>query len=142
VTAVTALLLACVSGCADQRWETDYRPAVERARQEDKPLFLYFGDFLAWEHHNLKFHVLEKPESKALLADTVKCELELRWHPEVARRYLVSSAPTCLLIDRAGNVCWRQVGPIELDAFLEELRQAKERAVRATPKKTSQPQRG
>jgi hypothetical protein len=64
----------------------------------------------------------------------VRCELELQWNPEVARRYLVSSAPAYLLIDRAGQVCLRHVGPATLEQFVEQVNHAREHAIRAQPK--------
>jgi hypothetical protein len=131
--AAIASAIGLIGGCGADRWETDYQTAIERARAEDKPLFLYFADFLEWDHHEMKRSVLGTPEARAVLSDVVRCELELRWNPEVARRYLVSSAPTYLLVDRAGNVCLRHVGPTTLQEFLAQIRQAKQQAIRAQP---------
>ena len=127
------LLLA---GCSGPQWEWDFREAKRKAAASNRPIFLYFNDWMDPTSARMQNEVLRTPEGRELLLDTVNIWVEVGIHKEVAERYHIRLAPAYVVAKPNGDPVDRYPGIPTLDAFVSRVTRAKQRAV-PTPATTS-----
>ena len=127
------LLLA---GCSGPQWEWDFREAKRKAAASNRPLFLYFRDWVDPASTRMENEVLRTPEARDLLLDTVNVWLEVGIQRDIAQQYHIRRAPAYVVAKPNGDPVDRYPGIPTLDAFVSRVSRAKERAV-PTPATTS-----
>lgn len=135
---VLVIVSALCGGCGPI-WYLDPGFSQRLAKQENKPLLLYFKAWDSTQHRNMKLRVFEHPPVKHELLDTINLELEFAWFPDVARRYRVQGPQVCVMCAPDGKKVHTTlyVNPVPTEAdFLDWLRKAKAIAM---PKPTSAP---
>ena len=126
------LLLSAIlgTGCGPV-WYADPGFAERLAKQENKPLLLYFKAWDSSQHRNMMLNVLSDASVKSELKTTVNAQLEFAFFPEFARRYGVQKPQVCVVCKPDGvkvsspMVC----NPVPTAAqFLDWLKNAKAQA--------------
>jgi len=132
------LLLTWAGGCGPI-WYIDAGFAQRLAKQENKPLLMYFKAWDSTQHRNMKLNVFEYPPIKKQLVNTVNLELEFAWFPDYAKRYGVQRPQVCVMCTPEGKKIHPSlyVNPVPTkEAFLDWLLKAKAEAL---PEPTSAP---
>jgi hypothetical protein len=128
LVAATLLLLGITAGGCGPVWYLDSGYAQRLAKQEHKPLLMYFKAWDSTQHRNMKTKVLEDPAIKKELLDTVNLELEFAWAPDEAKRCGVQRPQVCVMCtpdgDKIGQSLYVNPAPSEKE-FLEWLRKSK-----------------
>lgn len=96
------ILLPALGGCGPI-WYLDSGYAQRLAKQERKPLLVYFKAWDSTQHRNMKTQVLESPAVKSELFDTINLELEYAWAPDEARRWGVQRSQVCVMCTPDGE---------------------------------------
>jgi len=97
LTAVVA-----VSGCGPV-WYLDPGFAERLAREQNKPLLIYFKAWDSSDHRNMRTIVFEDPAVKRELMDTVNVELEQAFFPEISNRFRVQRPQVCVMCSPIGQ---------------------------------------
>ncbi len=134
-------LVVMISGGCGPVWYLDPGFGQRLAKQQDKPLLMYFKAWDSTQHRNMKLKVFEHPSIKKELMDTINVELEFAWFPDYAQRYRVQRAQVCVMCspegDRVSSPMY--VNPVPGDQeFLDWLQKAKA-AAKPEPKPSSAP---
>lgn len=138
-SALCAALAAASVGCGPV-WYFDPNFAERLARQENKPLLLYFRSWDSTQHRNMLREVLGNSAVRSELMDTVNAELEFAYFRTIASRYGVQRPQVCVMCRPDGTMVFtpEYVSPVpKPEAFLEWLKRAKAEATPAPP--TSEP---
>jgi hypothetical protein len=125
VPVLSCLLLAVATcGCAQQiKWYPDYRQGEQVARAENRPMLLYFWDWLSREQARMDLQVWPDPRVTAAMQRTVNVRLEAGWFRDLTRQYDVLQTPTFILTDPSGVEQGRLCGmpsPQDFVAWLEK----------------------
>ena len=122
-----SLLLMTIGGCGPI-WLLDLSYAQRQAKQERKPLLVYFKAWDSTQHRNMKTKVLEDPAIKKELLDTINLEVEYAWAPDEAKRWNVQRPQVCVMCTPDGERAAPSLNvnpvPTEKD-FLDWLQQVK-----------------
>ncbi len=100
-------------------WSRNLTASLDLAKQENKPVAIYF--WAIWCQYCAKFQsdTLGNPEVKKVLEnDYVLVAMDLDIDRDVARKYGVSYPPYVLFLDGNGNVLERIAGAVDADYFL------------------------
>lgn len=136
--AVLLSLSLAAPGCGGPFWYVFPDEGVKQAQKDGKPMLLYFKAWDSTQHRNMSRNVLNNPDVKRELRDTVNIELEFAYAKEYTRQYRVQAAQVCVVAAPDGREVARMfVNPVpEPGKFLEWLKKAK---ADAKPKPTSRP---
>jgi len=139
VTLFWAIPLAwlLLAGCSGPQWEWDFREAKRKAAASNRPLFLYFNDWIDPTSARMQNEVLRTPEGRELLLDTVNVWVEVGIQREIAEQYHIRRAPAYVVAKPNGDPVDRYPGIPTLDAFVSRVTRAKERAVPASASTSS-----
>jgi len=144
--ALLGLALVSLCGCAEQiKWYPDYPQGEQVARAENRPMLLYFWDWLSRDHARVEMQVFPDPRVTAAMRRTVTVRLEAGWFRDLTRQYDVRLTPTFILTDSNGLEQGRLSGvptPRDFVAWLEETlrrRGATQPAGPATQPTSTQP---
>jgi hypothetical protein len=118
------LLAAFTCGCAQQiKWYPDYPQGEQAARAGNRPMLLYFRDWLSREQARIDLQVSPDPRVTAAMRRTINVRLEAGWFRDLAHQYDVRQTPTFILTDSNGLEQARLSGvptPQDFVAWLEE----------------------
>jgi hypothetical protein len=95
-------LVLAAGGCGPQ-WLIEPRTAERLAREDNKPLLIYFKAWDSAQHRNMVLDVFNHPSVKPALKDTINLELELAFFPEYCRRYNVQRPQICVMCTPDGR---------------------------------------
>jgi hypothetical protein len=116
--------MACAAGCADIRWEYEYKRAKRKSTDLNRPMFIYFRDWMNPHSPQVENSVLRQPESESLLRETVNVFLDIRLYQDVATLYSISEAPAYVIAKPDGEAVDRYVGIPTLEDFLGRVSRA------------------
>lgn len=119
-------------------WEVTFKEAVAKAKQEHKPILIYFTGsdwcgpciqldeklfhtekFVAFSEDNMVLYMANFPRNTDLVSDENK-----RVNKQLSARYNQESFPTMIVVDENGNVLGRKNGSYLIDyyyPFFEEM---------------------
>jgi hypothetical protein len=118
---------AILTGCGPA-WYLDPEFAERLARQENKPLLLYFKAWDSSGHRNLKLQVLDSAAVKSELTETVNAEIEFAFYPQWRQRYGVTAPQVCIMCAPDGRPVEKPLSVNQVpskEAFVEWLRRTK-----------------
>lgn len=119
------LLLPLACGCAEQiKWYPDLDQAQRVAERQNRPMLLYFWDWLSQDTARLDMQVFPDPRVVAATRRTVNVRLEQTWFRDLARRYEVHATPTFILTDPQGAEYARRTGVPGNQEFVTWLTEA------------------
>jgi len=124
-----------VWGCGPV-WYADPYFAERLAREQNRPLLLYFRSWDSTQHRNMRLEVLEHPKVRGELVDTVNAELEFAYFRDIANRYGVQRPQVCVMCRPDGRMVYtaKYVAPVPTpEEFLDWLLKAKAEAMPAPP---------
>ncbi len=139
-----ARLLACCAlvsalcgaiGCNTPVWVLDPNYGLKLAEKEKKPIVFYFKEWDSAHHRNMRVQVLDHPEVRKELLNTVNIELEFAWSDPYRKIYGVQKPQVTVVCDSEGNKVGTglYVNPVpSVPRFLEWLREAKALAKTST----------
>jgi hypothetical protein len=129
----SALVLATVwAGGCGPIWILDPPTAEKMAKQDKKPLMLYFKTWDSSQHRNMRMQVFSNAAVAKEMQGTVNVELEFAFSPDYRNRYGVRSPQVCVMCTPDGRKVGTPlyVNPVPTpDKFLEWLRAAKQEAL-------------
>jgi hypothetical protein len=137
-------LAALLCGGCGPIWIVDPPSAERIARQENKPLLLYFKSWDSSQHRNMRMNVFTDPAVAKELKTTVNAELEFAFYPEYRARYGVRSPQVCIMCTPEGKKVSTPmyVNPVPTpEVFLNWLKAARQDALPAPSAATSPPPR-
>ena len=123
------------TGCGPV-WLLDPPTAEKIAREQNKPLLLYFKAWDSTQHRNMVLQVFNNPAVKAELKTTVNAELEFAFFPDYRKRYGVQQPQVCVMCAPNGEKVDSPlyVNPVPSpEKFLEWLKRAKAEATPPPP---------
>ena len=126
---VIPLAWLLLAGCSGPQWEWDFREGKRKAAASNRPMFLYFNDWIDPTSARMQNEVLRTPEGRELLLDTVNVWVEVGIQREIAEQYHIRRAPAYVVAKPNGDPVDRYPGIPTLDAFVSRVTRAKERAV-------------
>ncbi len=94
--------VVAVGGCGPV-WYLDPGFAERLAREQNKPMLIYFKAWDSSDHRNMKITVFEDPAVKRELLDTVNVELEFAYFPDIASRFRVQKPQICVMCSPIGQ---------------------------------------
>lgn len=103
-------------------WHKSLDKGFEQARQEDKPILVYF--WAIWCQFCEKFETETLPDpgvTEVLTNDFVLVAIDLDEDRDTANKYSVSYPPQELFLDKNGNIIQRIPGFVEADRFLPTI---------------------
>ena len=104
-------------------WESDMPSALERARNEGKPVLVnFYADWCVW-CKRLESTTLRDAKVAAVLQDkVVPLSLDVDGGgKELSNEYQVDGLPTIIVLDAGGNEIGRIPGYMPPDSFLERV---------------------
>jgi hypothetical protein len=119
--ALLAVVLATAGGCAGVRWDFDYAQAQRESQRQNRPVLLYFWDWLSIDRSRMDSEVWSDPRVIAETRRVIVVPLEQGWFPDMVKKYQVESAPTLILLSPQGTEVARLKGvptPEELVTWL------------------------
>ena len=129
------VILGCaVSGGCGPIWIVDPPTAERMAKQENKPLLLYFKSWDSSQHRNMRLNVLSNPAVAKEMKDTINTELEFAFFADWRNRYGVRTSQVCVMCAPDGKKVGTPmyVNPVPTpEKFLEWLRATKAEAMPA-----------
>ena len=120
-------------------WYPDYSQAQPVARRDNRPMLLYFWDWLGRDTARLDTQVFPNPRVAAAMRRTINVRLEQGWFRDLARRYDVSTAPTFILTDPDGVEQSRLSGVPTPKDFIDWLNASINRAPATRPAAPADP---
>lgn len=111
---------------SDYTWEKNLDKGLAAAREENKPVFVYF--WAVWCQYCEKFETqtLPDPRIKQMMEnDFILVAIDLDEDREVPRRYGVSYPPHELFLDGNGQVITRVGGYVDADTFYQVMQSVK-----------------
>jgi len=109
-------------------WYKSIDKALTVAKQENKPVMVYF--WASWCQFCEKFETetLPNPEVKKILTnDYVLVAIDLDENRAIANKYGVSYPPNIIFLDKNGTIIERIPGFVEADEFLPIITKIKDR---------------
>ena len=113
VIAAVLLLAITIGSCKKQEsaqpdidknvWHTDYDAAVEKAKQENKPLLLAFHASWCPPCNKMKKEVYPKPEVIETLGKFISVMIDSDAQTELARKHRVSGIPAFMIVRADGS---------------------------------------
>src|ERR1043166_5355261 len=134
--------LAFIAGCGPT-WIVDPGVAEKIARQENKPLLLYFKSWDSSQHRHMRMRVFPDAAVAREMKDTVNAELEFGFFPDYRNRYGVKMTQVCVMCAPDGHKVGeaKYVNPVPSpQEFAQWLQATKAEARRQTaPPQPKQP---
>ena len=130
------LVVALFTGCGPI-WIVDPCIAEKMARQECKPLLLYFKSWDSSQHRNMRLHVFADPAVAREMKDTINTELEFAFFPDFRNRYGVKAPQVCVMCAPDGRKVGASmyVNPVPTaEKFADWLKTTKAEACAKPPK--------
>jgi len=132
---IPLLAVVVLAGCGPT-WIVDPSFAEKVARQQNKPLLLYFKSWDSSQHRNMRLHVFCDAAVAREMKDTINTELEFAFFPDYRNRYGVKTSQVCVLCapdgKKVGSAMY--VNPVPTpEKFAEWLRTAKTEACAKPP---------
>lgn len=128
VALVSALLLvnaACrPAPAAAIPWRPSYPLAFEEAREQGRPLLLYFQAGWCGICRDVEARALTNPEVVVATAAAVPVKIDIDREPRVAERFGVDAIPAWIIVPPDGAAPSRLGGRVEARDLLEFIRQA------------------
>lgn len=132
-----------VIGCNSPVWYLDSGMGERLAKQENKPLLLYFKEWHSAHHRNMGLEVFSNPDVQKEMLDTINVELEFDWYRQYALKVDVHEPQFCVMCNPAGKMVGSPIKakqPVtKVEDFLAWLKRNKALAV---PPPTSGPAGG
>lgn len=119
-------------GCSSPVWYLDLGSGERLAKQEHKPLLLYFKEWDSTPHRNMRLEVFANPEVQKEMLGTINVELEYAWCKREARKYGVLDPQICVMCNPDGKKVGESTyaNPVpKPEVFLAWLRKHKALAV-------------
>lgn len=129
---LVGIALAMVCGCAGVQWNFDYVKAQRQAASQNRPMLLYFWDWLSIDRSRMDSEVWGDPRVIAQSRHVIMVPLEQGWFGDVMRQYKVESAPTLVLLSPQGAEISRYKGVPTPEALVEWLQKGLSGAAPAT----------
>lgn len=123
VVGLLAFVFGGMVGCAGVRWNFDYSQAQRQAQRQNRPMLLYFWDWLSIDRSRMDSEVWNDPRVIAETRRVIVVPLEQGWFPDMVKKYQVESAPTLILLSPQGTEVARLKGvptPEELVTWLRD----------------------
>ncbi len=133
---VFSCLLA--SGCGGPTWCLDVNFAQRLAKQENKPVLLYFKDWDSNQHRDMQEKVFKNADVVREMTTTINVEFEFSWAGSYATQYGVRKSHVCVMCNPQGEVVGERmfVNPVpKPESFLNWLRTNK--AIAVPPKEAT-----
>ena len=110
----------------DYHWEGIYEDAVEKARRQNRELFIVYKWWLSPESTELLAVLQTRPEVARHFTETVNCLLDQDYAPNRAhvRKYGVTRVPSVILVHRDGTY-HAHTGPMTADQIVRFVTSAK-----------------
>lgn len=132
------LVLIGAAGCGGARWQFDYNNALRQAEQQNRPVLLYFRDWLSIDRNRFEAQAFNDPAAVAELRRTINVWLEQGLFPELVRRHEIETIPTFVLLAPSGQERARLSGVPTTETFTRWLRDSLNGRA-ATPPVATQP---
>lgn len=134
IAVITVLMIA--AGCRPEPspsipWQPSFPLALEMARKEGKPVFLYMSAAWCTICRRVERDSFSDPEVVSSLGSFVPVAVDIDQYPWVGRRYNVAAVPAFLVLDGRGQIRSFAFGFQEPDAIITMLNSA---ASEATPR--------
>lgn len=94
------------------------------AQRDNRPMLLYFWDWLSRDRARMEMQVFSDPRVVAAMRRTVNVRLEQGWFRDRARQYDVRSVPTFVLTNPDGLEQSRLTGVPTPEVFVDWLQAA------------------
>lgn len=121
-------LLAMLCGCSDYHWRSDYQQAEQRAREQQRYLFIFYKYWLDSDSGRmLSGEGLSDPAVARLLKDTVNLLIDQDFGPDYRNyvaKYGVNSYPAIVMVAPDGSYQVR-MGYLPKDRLVEFIEAAK-----------------
>jgi thioredoxin-like negative regulator of GroEL len=99
-------------------WESSFATALQRAQNENKPLFIDFtGEFCGW-CRVMDREVYGNPKTAERLKGFVRLRVDIQKDTQTALAFGAQSVPRALVINAHGQVVADEMGYMPLDRFL------------------------
>lgn len=121
-----ALGMTLCVGCHDYRWRWDYQQAEQQARDEGRPLFIFYKWWLSNESNRMHGDVLADPQVGRLFEKSINLLLEKESSTEYGKyvsKYGVNAAPAFIVAQPDGTY-QVLVGYVSKERFIEFVRKA------------------
>ena len=129
-----ALLACSAPGCgAKINWYPDYGQAQPVARRDNRPMLLYFWDWLSRDRARMEMQVFSDPRVVAAMRRTVNVRLEQGWFRDLTHQYDVRTVPTFVLTDPEGVEQARLTGVPTPGVFVDWLSAAMHQVAATQP---------
>ncbi len=103
-------------------WQASFPLALEAARQQGKPVFLYMTAAWCSICRRVERETFTDPEVLSAMGRFVPVRVDIDQYPWVGQRYGIAAVPACLVLDSRGRVAGRSFGfqsPQELGVLFE-----------------------
>ncbi|MEM9754262.1 MAG: thioredoxin family protein [Planctomycetota bacterium] len=128
VVLAPVLVLAALAWANDQKqveqripWQSDVFKAMEQARDEDKPLMVFFTAEWCAPCKEMKRTLWIDDEVVSAAENVVPVMIDVDAQPELWEKFLLRSLPTTLLIGPDGVEAQRFVGPPSSDQLISNI---------------------
>lgn len=129
IALVVCLWLGCpLSLCAsDQLTKLDYATALQRGKDTQRPLFIFFTSPWCYQCTEMERKVFQNPEIVSLLNERfVLVEVDISQQKELKEKFRISYTPTSLFLDDRGRPISDVKGYIPTNRFRKLLRYVSE----------------
>ncbi len=134
------LLLPLLAGCPQYNWIGDVQQAEQKARAENRIMFVYYKYYLDSTSNRMLGNELSDPEVVKLFQDTVNLLLDRHFGPHkdyVATRFKVEEYPSSILVGPDGS--YKVItGEVAKDRLIDWVQRSK-LAVGGAPGAASKP---
>ena len=105
------------------KWEKDMSVALERARNEGKPVLVnFYAEWCVWCKRLESTTLRNAKVASVLEQKVVPLSLDVdAWGKELSNEYGVHELPTIVMLDAEGNELGRIAGYMPPDSFLERV---------------------
>jgi thiol:disulfide interchange protein len=105
------------------KWEKDIAVALERARNEGKPVLVnFYAEWCVWCKRLESTTLRDAKVASMLDQNVVPLSLDVdAWGKDLSNEYRVHELPTIVMLDAEGNELGRIPGYMPPDSFLERV---------------------